>query len=663
MKETEGKYAVLSGGKTDGDSDIWNEEELAKILNFDGISFKQDLDPGLEYGSADRSFNPSESQPPSEGSGEREGEKLGVISGVPLPDQTAPRAYSMGDMFEDPIAAATKPTLAKNPFAKVSVVGAILGLAFLVAALFLSGIMGERKPHTAKVQPSPSPEPKTQTQTGTPPDVGDYKTQAAVGSQQQKLSDLESQRNSRAPKTSNLAAPKNSRSDLKSPNPEKTPAPAAIEPNIPPAPPPAASNEPVRSAPAAVPDSLPSRSYFPPPPVRVREVVRPAPIQPPSIRSPQSIPGARERPPEMPSQRPTPASPSPPPDPHRQWAALAALGSFGRGSVAETDRPGARSPSTSEALNPETVGVVEAPGRSNPTESVLSPGAVRNGAFEVAGRSNSPESVLNPGGAREQPVVRNPVANFRSAVSVVAVASSPDDLGTAAMEPQFAPETVAPADAPSAVVFAGQSLSGTLSVPAVAFSSNRAAPDGVVGERFAVSLTMPLMASDGTVVLPETALIVFQVDRVLANGYVEAHAVAAVDGLAEYRLPRNAVSVRGRGGEPLMAQRRTTGGSELLRMDLTAFVLGAAGRVGERLNQPTSESSTQTAFGSSSSVTRGSPNILGAVMEGGTTPVLQQILQRNQQAAAEIQSRPPLWYVPAKTEVLVFVNSSFSLGM
>jgi hypothetical protein len=111
-----------------------------------------------------------------------------------------------------------------------------------------------------------------------------------------------------------------------------------------------------------------------------------------------------------------------------------------------------------------------------------------------------------------------------------------------------------------------------------------------------------------------------------------------------------------------MAQRRTTGGSELFRMDLTAFVLGAAGRVGERLNQPTSESSTQTAFGSSSSVTRGSPNILGAVMEGGTTPVLQQILQRNQRAAAEIQSRPPLWYVPAKTEVLIFVNSSFSLG-
>jgi hypothetical protein len=207
MKETEGKYAVLSGGKTDGDSDIWNEEELAKILNFDGISFKQDLDPGLEYGSADRSFNSSESQPPSEGSsqgeGEREGEKLGLMSGVSSPERNAPRAYSMGDMFEDPIAAATKPTLAKNPFAKVSVVGAILGAAFLVAAIFLSGIMGERKPNTVKVKATPSDEPKLQAPSSPPPDVGDYKTQAAVGSQQQKLSALESQRNSRVPKTSN----------------------------------------------------------------------------------------------------------------------------------------------------------------------------------------------------------------------------------------------------------------------------------------------------------------------------------------------------------------------------------------------------------------------------------------------------------------------------
>lgn len=657
MKDTDSKYAVLSGGKTDSDSDIWNEEELAKILNFDGVSFNQDLDPGLEYGSADRSVGEPESDGESSETSEQESEQLGSIEGVSAPERTAVRAYSMGDMFEDPIAAATKPTLAKNPFAKVSVVGAILGLAFLVAALFLSGIMGERKPHTAKVQPTPSPEPKPKTASGTPSDVGDYKTQAAVGSQQQKLSAIESERNSRAPKTANSAAPKNSQSNLKSPSPERTPAPAAIEPPAPNPPPPAASNDLVRSAPT-VPDPLPSLSYLPPPPVRVREVVRPAPlIQPPPIQPQQGIAPTRTRQPEM----PRPALPAPPPDPYRQWAALAALGSFGRESVGETDRDGGRSNPAPEALNPEGIGVVEAAGRSPWAPQALNAQALRNGDSTVPLRSQASPTLLNPGALREQPVLRDPVANFRSAVSVVAPAASSDDLGLATPL-ELDPQTARPADAPDAVVFAGQSLSGTLAVPAVAFSSSRAGLSDGVGERFAVSLTMPLMASDGTVVLPETALIIFQVDRVLANGYVDAHAVAAVDGFAEYRLPRNAVSVRGRRGEPLMAQRRTTGGSDLFRMDMTAFVLGAAQRVGERLNQPTSESSTQTAFGSSSSVTRGSPNILGAVMEGGTTPVLQQILQRNQQAAAEIQSRPPLWYVPAKTEVLVFVNSSFSLG-
>lgn len=654
MKESEGKYAVLPGGKTDSEADIWNEEELAKILNFDGVSFKKDLDPGLEYGSPTGSSRESESssepegegetenEPKSEAEGEAEGEFFGSLSGVSGSEGVAatPRRNSMADMFEDPSNAATKPTLAKNPFAKVSVVGAMLGVAFLIAAVFLSGIMGEKKPETVKVQASPSPEPKPKAEGGVKQDVGDYKTQAAVGSQQQKLSAIESERNSRAPKTSNLAVPKDSSSDsnLKSPSAQKTPAPTAID-----TPAPTAASLPpvsdsVRSQ-AVVPDPLPDRSYLPPPPARVLDVERPAPrIQPPPRV--QSIPVVREQPQRIQIPPPRPASPVPPPDPHRQWAQLAALGSFGQGSKN---------------------GALEAPTLASASPPVLNPGAVRNGTLEAdAGVSASPP-VLNPGAVQEQPVPRDGVTNFRSAVSVAARASSPDDLGGRAVPPPTG-ETVAPVDAPGLVVFAGQSLAGTLAVPAVAFSGSSASPSEGVGERFAVSLKMPLMAQDGTVALPQSALIIFQVDRVLTNGYVEAHAVAAVDGLAEYRLPRNAVSVRGRSGEPLMAKRRTTGGSDLFRMDMTAFVLGAAQQVGERLNQPTSESSTQSAFGSSSSVTRGSPNILGAVMQGGATPVLQQILQRNQQASAEIQSRPPLWYVPAKTEVLIFVNSSFELG-
>lgn len=644
MKELEGKYAVLPGGKTDSEADIWNEEELAKILNFDGVSFKKDLDPGLEYGSPTGSSRESESSSEPEGEGEAEGEAEGEffasLKGVSGSEAVAaaPRRNSMADMFEDPNNAATKPTLAKNPFAKVSVVGAMLGVAFLIAAVFLSGIMGEKKPDTVKVQASPSPEPKPKAEGGVKQDVGDYKTQAAVGSQQQKLSAIESQRNSRAPKTSNLAVPKDSQSsNLKSPSPQKTPAPATIDNPAPTAAPLPLVSDSVRS-PTPVPDPLPERSYLPPPPARVLDVERPAPrIQPPPRV--QSIPVVREQPQRIQSPSPTPVR-VPPPDPRQQWAQLAALGSFGQGSKN---------------------GALEADAGASASPPVLNPGAVRNGTLEAdAGVSASPP-LLSPGAVPELPVPRDGVTNFRSAVSVAARASSPDDLGSRAVPPPTG-ETVAPVDAPGLVVFAGQSLAGTLAVPAVAFSGSSASPSEGVGERFAVSLKMPLMSPDGTVALPQSALIIFQVDRVLTNGYVEAHAVAAVDGLAEYRLPRNAVSVRGRSGEPLMATRRTTGGSDLFRMDMTAFVLGAAQQVGERLNQPTSESSTQSAFGSSSSVTRGSPNILGAVMQGGATPVLQQILQRNQQASAEIQSRPPLWYVPAKTEVLIFVNSSFYLG-
>jgi Bacterial conjugation TrbI-like protein len=666
MKESEGKYAVLSGGKTDSEADIWNEEELAKILNFDGVSFNKDLDPGLEYGSSAGSSRESESSSSLEGEAEAQGEAESELF-VPLKGVSASEAKpsalrqnSMADMFEDPSTVATKPTLAKNPFAKVSVVGAMLGVAFLVAAVFLSGIMGEKKPDTVKVQASPSVEPKPKAEGGVKQDVGDYKTQAAVGSQQQKLSAIESERNARAPKTSNLAVPKNSQSNsnLKSPSAQKTPAPAAPDPTPVPS---ATVSDSVRS-PAAVPDPLPDRSYLPSPPAIALDVERPAPRIEPQPRV-QSIPAVQEQPPKIQSQSPRSVSPVPPPDPRQQWAELAALGSFGQGSKNAALETPTLASAIPPVLNPGTLrnGALQAPTLASASPPVLNPGAARNGALQAPTLASASPPVLNPGAVQEQPVPRDGVTNFRSAVSVAAQASSPDDLGRVAVPPTV-DATVAPVDAPGLVVFAGQSLSGTLAVPAVAFSGSSAASSEAVGERFAVSLKMPLMAQDGTVALPQSALIIFQVDRVLTNGYVEAHAVAAVDGLAEYRLPRNAVSVRGRKGEPLMATRRTTGGSDLFRMDMTAFVLGAAQQVGERLNQPTSESSTQSVFGSSSSVTRGSPNIWGAVMQGGATPVLQQVLQRNQQASAEIQSRPPLWYVPAKTEVLIFVNSSFELG-
>lgn len=64
-------------------------------------------------------------------------------------------------------------------------------------------------------------------------------------------------------------------------------------------------------------------------------------------------------------------------------------------------------------------------------------------------------------------------------------------------------------------------------------------------------------------------------------------------------------------------------------------------------------------FSSSTTSSSGDRNILGAVLDGGFTPLTQQILKRNERGLEEMMSRPNVWYVRAGATVQVFVNQSF----
>ncbi len=69
----------------------------------------------------------------------------------------------------------------------------------------------------------------------------------------------------------------------------------------------------------------------------------------------------------------------------------------------------------------------------------------------------------------------------------------------------------------------------------------------------------------------------------------------------------------------------------------------------------------QLAFSTSTTTRSSSPNLLGAVLEGGFSPLTKQILQRNDRDIEKMLQRQDVWYVRAGTNVQVFVNQSFEI--
>ncbi|PAX51622.1 TrbI/VirB10 family protein [Brunnivagina elsteri] len=182
-------------------------------------------------------------------------------------------------------------------------------------------------------------------------------------------------------------------------------------------------------------------------------------------------------------------------------------------------------------------------------------------------------------------------------------------------------------------------------------------------DKFIIQLSKSLKTKDGFVILPKNSQIIVQVKDIQKSGFIELEATGAVIDGNEYLLPANAIAIRGKSGQPLIASKWGDKGGEIASRDAETFAVGSLAKVGKVLNQPKEEqTSTNSDFGgtsSFSSIRRNRSNILGAVLEGGFEPLTQQILQRNQQALQEIQQRENVWYVKAGTEVQVFVNQTF----
>lgn len=183
-------------------------------------------------------------------------------------------------------------------------------------------------------------------------------------------------------------------------------------------------------------------------------------------------------------------------------------------------------------------------------------------------------------------------------------------------------------------------------------------------EKFVAILTKPFIQNK-RIIMPKNTEVIFNVNNIQDSGLVQLEATQIVVNNQEYQIPSGAIAIHGNKGKPLVASSWNHKRKKIFERDAQIFALGSLAKIGGVLNQPRSEqfSSNSGSGGnfSFSSVRRGRRNLVGAVLEGGFSPLTQQILKRNQQALEQIRSSNKIWAIKSGTQLQLSVNQTFQI--
>jgi hypothetical protein len=185
--------------------------------------------------------------------------------------------------------------------------------------------------------------------------------------------------------------------------------------------------------------------------------------------------------------------------------------------------------------------------------------------------------------------------------------------------------------------------------------------DGTSNAKFVLKLDEPLLASNRREALPAgTQLIVMAKPTANSMGVADIEVVSIVVAGQEYAAPAGAFVVRDDQNGLLVGEDYYKRDEQIAGRDTMTFVTGALGTVGRVMNQPTSTFSNVNSgsFGNNSTnvTTNGSPNIVGAVLEGGFRDLPTIWSQRNQQALTELAGKPKIYQIAKGRSVRIFVN-------
>ncbi len=364
----------------------------------------------------------------------------------------------------------------------------------------------------------------------------------------------------------------------------------------------------------------PSPTAYVPRTVTVERIIRVPAYQP--SRSPQ--------PPVVnPTQPVVNVTPPTPPSPFEEWARLAKLGSYGQVNAS-----------------------------NQPTSNIAT--------LEPATNAQPQQEATNP----------NPEQNT----------PQPENSAVSQAQPQGQKS-----------VAVGSSAKAVLATAIFGETSNKSGGGGDAEEAknvFVIRLKEALKSTDGAIALPANTEFLAEIGSLSEQGLLQMNVVKVISqnngNPTEQSLPNNAIILRGTQGKPLIANKYPGQSSSIASMDAGLFVLGGIAKAAELVNRPDTkvvplygggnysnldsngnpiENDTNDTNGTNgtngtkypigyTTITENRRNLLAGVAEGGMNSVVPQIAQRNQQAIAQMSQQGGVWFLPAGTNIEIYVNQA-----
>ena len=306
-------------------------------------------------------------------------------------------------------------------------------------------------------------------------------------------------------------------------------------------------------------------------------------------------------------------------------------------------------------------------------------------SLETTDNSPNPTNQLTPAPLSPQTSSDSTDNPIETATRLSASRTSLPDTEFQTLSPETAPEASALTNSPTleqvnspgakgilnrtpqtAQVPLGTTANGVVSVPLLWDESSNKQQ----GDKFAVTLTDNVTATDGFIVFPVGTVVIAKANTVSkTNRMVQASAVALVYSdrngqIKQQPIPEGAILIAGEGGQPLIASGYFDPGSDITGQDILTAVLSGVGRVGQVFAEPKVRSSSNISgrFGSSTTTVESrDPQIWSAVLDGFFSPLAKRMESRSDRATEELLNRPNVAVVNKGTPVSITVNSFLNI--
>jgi hypothetical protein len=264
---------------------------------------------------------------------------------------------------------------------------------------------------------------------------------------------------------------------------------------------------------------------------------------------------------------------------------------------------------------------------------------------------------IPPSGTQSAPTPKPtppPQVSWQEATNgAVAVIGSRVDE-TVAIVPQSPSGQISSNSSPSGRrIIAGQNRIASLITPFQAIS-------GEQSQEVLLNLEQGFVDTRGGMSIPANTKIQAQI-TVASNGMLRIGDAKIAIGGEERSISLGNLMLVGTNNQPLVAELKQFNNDEINRRDMQTALIGGLQGLGKILTQSNSQTQITTS-GTAISTTTSNPNVLGGVLDGASSTLVQQWAQRNQAQIQRLENNARVWFLPSGSKVSLYTTKSFEIN-